>query len=193
MKLRIVSLLVAIVMIAGIVGTVQASTQPATTTSTHLNQTMTKITPDQCSNPETTVNISTAQTSDGGLAFSPSTIHVNKSECVQVRLLNPLGQDHDFDIRKAENNGLVNDVHNEFPLNSTWTNVTTTIQFPSQDAAITWFCGIPGHRAAGMEGQFIVGAGPTSSSKTPGFELFTAATALFAIVAIPVVRRKFVN
>ena len=44
--------------------------------------------------------------------------------------------------------------------NATWTT-------PNEDIEISYFCGLPGHFAAGMSGKFIIGT-PT----TPGFEPF---------------------
>jgi len=187
MKTKVFTLLLAVVIMAGVVAAAQASTQPAANT-TPVIRADPAVTADQCDSPTQTVTIKTAQTSDGGLAFSPNSINIDKGACVKVQLQNPLGEDHDFDVRKAENNGLVEDVHAEFPLDPTWTNVSTNIQFPNQDAEILWFCQITGHRAAGMEGTFVVGAG--TSNKTPGFGIFAASAALFAAVAIPMYRRK---
>ena len=78
-------------------------------------------------------------------------------------------------------------------MNKTITNDTTTVQFPNQDAKIVFFCQMTGHRAQGMEGNFIVGSGASSSSSSPGFGFYAASAAILAMVAIPVVKHKFVT
>jgi len=181
-------------MVIGFIGAIQptqASTTPTTHTKVKLRDAyLDTNTPDQCTTPDKVVNMSAINTSGGGLAFDPSQIKVAKNSCLQLRLLNPTNDDHDFDVRKAENNGLIEDAHREFPATSGITNVTINLQMPDQDANIVFFCGVTGHRQAGMVGNIIVGAGASSTSSSPGFTFWGASITLFAIAAIPVLRKR---
>jgi len=54
---------------------------------------------------------------------------------------------------------------------------SVTLEFtPSQDGTFAYYCNIPGHRQAGMEGKFIVGSGTATASASAGNTYATSGT-----------------
>ncbi len=82
-------------------------------------------------------------------------LKANVGETVKVTLVSGEGAQHNifFDGANAQSEDVVG------PGNS------VTLEFtPSQDGTFAYYCNIPGHRQAGMEGKFIVGSGISTAA-----------------------------
>ncbi len=140
-----------------------------------------------CANPTQTLHVGVVS---GQLKFNVSKIEVAKGACLQVFFKNPDNVQHDFTVKcnTTLSNGTVQTIeliHMDTPSAMT---VNHTWQMPNLDMKVPFFCEVPGHRAAGMVGDFILGT-PTNSS-SPGFEFSTMLLGFTALlVAIPVLRK----
>jgi len=82
-------------------------------------------------------------------------LSANVGDTVKVNLISGEGAQHNifFEGANAQSKDVVG------PGNS------VTLEFtPSQDGTFAYYCNIPGHRQAGMEGKFIVGSGVTTTA-----------------------------
>lgn len=84
-------------------------------------------------------------------------LKANPGDIVKITLTSGEGAQHNFYL-------------DEFNVKSedvTGVGVSTTVEFtPTRDGTFSYYCAIPGHRQAGMEGKFIIGTGeaaPTSN------------------------------
>ena len=63
---------------------------------------------------------------------------------------------------------------------------STTLEFvPAQDGTFAYYCAVPGHRQAGMEGKFIVGSGVQNAAQSAAADYAAAAPAAAAVAAGP--------
>ncbi|MBN1454139.1 MAG: nitrite reductase, copper-containing [Anaerolineales bacterium] len=86
-------------------------------------------------------------------------LKANVGDIVKVTLISGEGAQHNilFEGANAKSDDVVG------PGNS------VTLEFtPSQDGTFAYYCNIPGHRQAGMEGKFIVGSGTATASASAG-------------------------
>lgn len=105
-------------------------------------------------------------------------LRANPGDTVKVTLISGEGAAHNirFDGINAQSDDVVGQ-GNEVVLEFT----------PSQEGTFAYYCNIPGHRQAGMEGKFIVGAGQASAASQPS-ESYTSVGAIenVSIAAGPV-------
>ncbi|OLS28833.1 MAG: hypothetical protein HeimC2_04340 [Candidatus Heimdallarchaeota archaeon LC_2] len=136
----------------------------------------------ECSNATEFVTI----TSGPGLKFDKSSISVTKDTCVQITLVNADTMLHDFAIDDVSGDNGINQVYVAADIGVTASfNVTT----PNTDVTFQFYCWQPGHKAAGMVGDFIVGEGsPESDSPAFGFWITLGAFLSIAIL-IPRLRK----
>ncbi|MCE7737121.1 MAG: hypothetical protein GPJ54_19700 [Candidatus Heimdallarchaeota archaeon] len=126
----------------------------------------------QCSNPTVMLTIESLT----GLKFNLNNIQVPKASCVQITLVNKDPDiEHDFTIDGNSGPTGIETVY--IPVGHGETNkfnVTT----PDADLVFDYYCSIPGHRAAGEEGDFIVGEilSPTSTTELTTQSSFTETT-----------------
>lgn len=80
-----------------------------------------------------------------GMQFSQSQIQVQVGQPVTLYIDNKDGFSHAFDLDEF-------DIHLSLAAEET-AEITIT---PSQSGSFTFYCSSPGHRAAGMEGSFLV-------------------------------------
>jgi len=187
------------------------SSQPAQ--QSHVTPNQDTVSADQCSTPDMkVVAIAWANEDTGALHLNVSHHQYSKGDCVQFQLVNADIEndgsyaDHDFDFKASLNPALSSDFHQEFFRNSSVKSVF--FMMPNSDATLTLICGVPGHRAAGMQNTLTVGAGAQMSSSSmsssntgsgtdtgnsPGFTIVIAITALSALAAVPTLRRKWNN
>jgi hypothetical protein len=198
-KVKIFTLLFALTLI-------MSATASARVTQQMPNQTLRpnqeeEVSADMCSTADAqSVVIAWASEDTGELHLSIAVREYNKGDCVEFKLVNAdietdgTWADHDFDFPSDLNPSLGEDYHQEFFRNETVKHVF--VQLPDEDVTLTAICGVPGHRAAGMETTIKVGAGSgdeSSSSDTgssPGFGLIAAFTAFAMLASVPVIRRK---
>lgn len=151
------------------------------------------ITPNMCSKADAyTVVIAWANEETDALHFTASVTHYKKGDCVNVRLVNADIEtdgsyaDHDFDIAAAES-GISVDFHQEFNQNGTMRSFF--VQMPNADQHVIAFCGITGHRAAGMYIDFWVGSATSKgSSSSPAFTLIIG---LMSLTTLAVITKRF--
>ncbi len=116
---------------------------------------------EQCSTPTQFITI----TAGPGIKYDKDKLEVDRATCVQITLINKDSAIHDFTIDIVAGDEGIASVYIYVDLGETGTfNVTT----PDIDKTFTFYCWQPGHRAAGMEGKFIVGKG-SSEDDAPSF------------------------
>ena len=138
---------------------------------------------DQCTTP--TMSIAIEARSD--LSFNVSTITLPKNTCVKITLVNADSSSfHDFVVDAQSGWDGIDIEANEGTTNS------LLVKTPDVEINTQFYCSVPGHRAAGMEGTFKVtdDAGATNESGSPGFGFVPAIFAMLALLAIPVLRKK---
>lgn len=81
----------------------------------------------------------------GGMSFVQNEVHIKAGQPVTLRVVNTDGHAHAFDIDEF-------DIHAPLAANESKTFVFT----PEQAGQYTFYCGSPGHRAAGMAGTLVV-------------------------------------
>ena len=130
----------------------------------------------QCTSPTAFVDIGAAASGDDqDVSFNVTKLEVPKNTCVGIRMRNSAPtQVHDIVVEPNDGDGFTGvdmDVDNStatYPVGLgpgvNQFNVTT----PDKDVTYEFFCEQPGHKDAGMVGDFIVGKG---SPAAPGFEL----------------------
>ena len=94
-------------------------------------------------------------------------LKANVSDTVKVTLISGEGAQHNifFEGANAQSKDVVG------PGNS------VTLEFtPNQDGTFAYYCDIPGHRQAGMEGKFIVGSGVATAAASAGNTYTTSGT-----------------
>jgi len=94
-------------------------------------------------------------------------LSANVGDTVKVNLISGEGAQHNifFEGANAQSKDVVG------PGNS------VTLEFnPSQEGTFAYYCNIPGHRQAGMEGKFIVGSGTATTSASAGNTYATSGT-----------------
>lgn len=137
---------------------------------------------DQCTTP--TEFIAVEARSD--LSFNVSTISLPKDTCVKITFVNAdTSAFHDLVVDAVsgwEGFEIVAEAGETHSL---------LVMTPNADIDTKFYCSVPGHREAGMEGTFKVGdSGDANASGTPGFGFVPAIFAMLALLAIPVIRRK---
>jgi uncharacterized cupredoxin-like copper-binding protein len=80
-----------------------------------------------------------------GLHFDQPELHVKAGELVALRLENPHGAPHSFDVDELN-------VHVPMPAGKD----ALALFRPAEPGTYTFYCGVPGHREAGMVGTLIV-------------------------------------
>lgn len=80
-----------------------------------------------------------------GMRFVRDEIHVKASQAVTLHVVNRDGYAHAFDIDEF-------DIHASLPANATFDAALT----PAEPGRYRFYCGSPGHAAAGMEGVLVV-------------------------------------
>ncbi|MCE7734108.1 MAG: hypothetical protein GPJ54_04460 [Candidatus Heimdallarchaeota archaeon] len=136
----------------------------------------------ECSDATTEIIIK----SQAGLKFDKSKIEVPRATCVKITLINEDTMEHDFTIDGKTGDSGIEEVY--IPLlggEEGSFNVTT----PDADVTFDFYCSVPGHRTAGMEGSFVVGEG-SPEDDSPGFGLWLSIGAFLALVAlVPRIRK----
>lgn len=132
-----------------------------------------------CDNPTETLRVGVIP---GDFKFNVSEVKVGKGACLTVFFYNSDTIEHDFTVVYTNSTGdeveLIHmDAEPGTTINHTW-------QMPNIDMEVPFFCEVPGHREAGMEGAFILGNPDTGKSGTPGLEFIPALFGLLAVVAI---------
>jgi azurin len=112
----------------------------------------------ECTNPTFEVEIKSLV----GIKYNLQEIQVPKNTCVKITLVNEDPDiPHDFTINSESGENGIEAVTIEVNGGETASfNVVT----PDTDTIFVFYCSLPGHRAAGEEGDFIVGEGHISSS-----------------------------
>ncbi|MHA2032556.1 MAG: plastocyanin/azurin family copper-binding protein [Candidatus Kariarchaeaceae archaeon] len=137
----------------------------------------------QCSEPTHEVTIRALL----GTRFNTDKIEVPRNTCVKITIVNE-DPDIPHDISIDPVSGVDGIVGVYVPVNGGETasfNVTT----PDIDVTFDFYCSVVGHRAKGMEGDFVVGAG-SSEDDSPGFGLWIAFTAFLASATLIKRKRK---
>ncbi|NUM44442.1 MAG: cupredoxin domain-containing protein [Anaerolineales bacterium] len=80
-----------------------------------------------------------------GMSFVMDEVHVKAGQPVTLHVVNQDGYAHAFDIDEF-------DIHAPLPANETFDAAFT----PAEPGRYTFYCGSPGHAAAGMEGVLVV-------------------------------------
>lgn len=80
------------------------------------------------------------------MAFDKSEVRVKAGQAVALRVVNRDGYAHAFDIDDL-------DIHAPLPAKATFDAAFT----PQQPGRYRFYCGAPGHEAAGMVGVLVVG------------------------------------
>jgi nitrite reductase (NO-forming) len=94
-------------------------------------------------------------------------LKANVGDTVKVILISGEGAQHNilFEGADAKSEDVVG------PGNS------VTLEFtPNQDGTFAYYCDVPGHRQAGMEGKFIVGSGVATAAASAGNTYATSGT-----------------
>jgi len=94
-------------------------------------------------------------------------LKANVDDTVKVTLISGEGAQHNilFEGANAKSKDVVG------PGNS------ATLEFtPNQDGTFAYYCDVPGHRQAGMEGKFIVGSGVATAANSAGNTYTTSGT-----------------
>lgn len=85
----------------------------------------------------------------GGFRFEPEALEIRAGEVTEFELANLDDQEHTFVISELA----------VVMLAGAGQTVSTTVAIdPKNTGRLTYFCSIPGHRAAGMEGTIVVRA-----------------------------------
>ena len=84
-------------------------------------------------------------------------LHVKPGDIVEIKLINGDDSIHDLTINEL---GVATDLVSS-------QNKEAVVKFKAgEDASYSYFCSIPGHRQAGMEGKLIVGNGAAAATST---------------------------
>lgn len=103
-------------------------------------------------------------------------LKANAGDTVQITLTSADGIQHNIFFEGAE-------VQSEDVVGQ---GSTTTLEFvPAQDGTFAYYCAVPGHRQAGMEGKFIVGSGVQNAAQSAAADYAAAAPAAAAVAAGP--------
>ena len=114
----------------------------------------------QCSDPTIEVEIRSL----AGIRFDLNQIQVPKATCVKITLINENPDiEHDFTIDGITGNIGIEEVY--IPVTPSTTN-SFNVTTPDADVTLNFYCSVPGHRAAGEEGDFIVGEGTPEAPMT---------------------------
>lgn len=146
-----------------------------------------------CNNPTTTLSITAAPNGqDSDVSFDKSQLKVDTNTCFTMKFTNKAPtQAHSFWIAKSDNFGGIH-IH---LMNSTdgpnGDGVDqTNVMSPSSDTTLTFDCEVPGHKAAGMVGELVVG-NPSSGGFLPGFQFSTIIVSLLAgVIALPILKKR---
>ncbi len=140
-----------------------------------------------CATPTTTRFI----TGGPGENYNVSTLNVPVSTCVKIVFHNADTVDHTFKIDSSSSTA------NSTPFNIYLAGGATgnaNYMTPSSSMTLKFYCAVPGHDAAGMNGNLVVG---TVTSKTggssPGFEAIPLVLGLFVATGIVVAHKKRQN
>ena len=136
----------------------------------------------ECSNATEFVTI----TSGPGIKFDKTSISVAKDTCVQITLVNADTMVHDFTIDGVGGDTGIEQVYILTDIGVTASfNVTT----PNTDVTFEFYCWQPGHKAAGMVGDFVVGEG-SPESDSPAFGIWITLGAFLSVaMLIPRLRK----
>jgi uncharacterized cupredoxin-like copper-binding protein len=146
-----------------------------------------------CSNPTTTLTITAAPSGqDSDVSFDKTQLKVDPSTCFTMKFINKApSQEHSFVIDSTSDFGGVH-IH---LMNSTdgpnGDGVDQTdVMSPSSDTTLTFYCGVAGHKEAGMVGELVVG-NPSSGGFLPGFQFTTIMVTLLAgVIALPILKKR---
>ncbi|MCE7733771.1 MAG: hypothetical protein GPJ54_02760 [Candidatus Heimdallarchaeota archaeon] len=137
----------------------------------------------QCENSTFEVTIKAIPT----IKYDKSKIEVPPATCVKITLTNEDSVLHDFAI-----DGLPGDdgIEQVYILVEAGETASFNIMTPDADKTFEFYCWQPGHKAAGMVGDFIVGEG-SKEEDAPGFEFtLTIFAFLTLIIFYPKLRSR---
>ncbi len=134
-----------------------------------------------CDNPTLTLAVSSKNTK-----YNVTEIRVPKDTCVQIIYENKDNYAHDISVAEVPNE------FSGFHIHLEGIGVAnTTFLTPDKDVTYLYYCTVPGHREAGMEGKLIVGEGSAEDTAgVPGFELPMILGTLLAIGTTSVLIRS---
>ncbi|MFX0115408.1 MAG: plastocyanin/azurin family copper-binding protein [Candidatus Hodarchaeota archaeon] len=135
------------------------------------------------------------------LKYDKAEITVSKNSWINLTMQVVSSIPHDFVIENFVTEGFEGDDRTEAITKSGGPNsdgyIFILFKTPDKDVTVYFYCSVTGHRAQGMEGLLVVGAGsgePEKSenddSSTPGFEFIFAIIALGSLAALTVKLRK---
>ena len=130
----------------------------------------------ECINPTTEITIKAIIS----MKFDTGKIEVPRATCVKITIINEDSTLHDFTIDGKAGDSGIEEVY--IPVADGQTN-SFNVTTPDVDITFDFYCSVPGHRAAGMEGSFVVGEG-SSDEDSPGFGLWLSIGAFLILIAI---------
>jgi uncharacterized cupredoxin-like copper-binding protein len=146
-----------------------------------------------CSNPTTTLTITAAPAGqDSDVSFDKSQLKVDPNVCFTMKFVNKAPtQTHSFVIDKTSDFGGVAISLDNNTAGPNGDGIDqTNVMSPSSATTLTFYCDEPGHKAAGMVGELVVG-NPSNGGFLPGFQFTTiVVTLLVGVFALPIIRKK---
>lgn len=145
------------------------------------------------------------------ISYNTTTLYANLGACVKLVLNDSVSLWHDFTLDKVSSTGNDNNSIPDANLNKAEINAidmdvsnsTADVGFgpglnvfyawmPTVKSSFTYYCGQPGHEAAGMKGTLYVGYDKSTSTQSaaPGFELLPVMLAFLGVATIAIVARK---
>lgn len=136
-------------------------------------------------------------------------VQVEKNSCLEITFENKTdGIDHDFTVVDESEADMSEIIHMDTPTGTTTHHLWL---IPDKVITLDYFCEVPGHRAAGETGKYIIGVGTPIETDTtsnadfitdddvtdtdggvslPGFELAMTISGLFLIFSIRKLRKN---
>lgn len=143
-----------------------------------------------CETPTQFISITADPDADGSILFDKTELTVDKDTCVELTFYNKSpAVEHDFTVDANAEIGIAEIyvlIMNNTDGHEGADFKKVTFQTPDVDETVEFYCSVAGHLELGMFGDLVIGGG----DGIPGFELSIAFVAMFALIAIPQLRKR---
>jgi plastocyanin len=147
-RLSALSLAVGVLALAGCGGSSSGTGSTASTPASPAATSTTSSTPPASTGPSTGQDLALAATPEGQLKYDKTALTANAGE-VSIAFTNMSPLDHNMTIESASS-------HKILGATPTFSGATKDLKLDLKPGVYKFFCTVPGHRMAGMEGTLTV-------------------------------------